>query len=173
METIFAGRGDLVVGRSGARFLGRRMACSIGRGGIGVKAGEGDGATPAGAWRLVGGFWRADRMARPATSLPLAPIGPRDMWSDDPSDPLYNHLCAGRWRRFSAERMARADPQYDFVLATDFNWPDATPGAGSAIFLHVWRGPSHATAGCVAFARRDLLWIAARWRPGARLLVQS
>ena len=172
METSFAGPGDLVVGRSGARFMGRRLACALGRGGIGVKAGEGDGVTPAGAWRLVGGFWRADRMARPATSLPLAPIGPRDMWSDDPADPLYNHLVTGRRRGVSAERMARADPQYDFVLVTDFNWPDAVPGAGSAIFLHVWRGPSRATAGCVAFSLCDLLWIAARWNPRARVLIQ-
>ncbi len=48
--------GALVVGPWGARFLGRRFPCSVGRGGIvpaAVKR-EGDGASPAGVWGCHG-----------------------------------------------------------------------------------------------------------------------
>ena len=49
---------------------------------------EGDGATPAGVHRLVGMLYRPDRMARPADWA--LPIGPSDLWSDDPRDQDYN-----------------------------------------------------------------------------------
>ena len=164
--------GDLVIDRWGARFGGRRLPCAIGRGGI-VRAAakrEGDGATPAGAWRLTGLRWRADRLRRPATPLPARPIGPRDGWSDDPAEPAYNRpvrLPHG----FSAERMRRGDRLYDLVALTDHNAAGA-PGAGSAIFLHVWKRPRRPTAGCVAFRRRDLAAILARWTPRSRVLIR-
>ena len=31
----------------------------------------------------------------------------------------------------SHERLKRADPLYDLILLTDWNWPQATPGHGS------------------------------------------
>ena len=30
---------------------------------------------------------------------------------------------------------------YDLILLTDWNWPHADPGRGSAIFIHQWRRP--------------------------------
>jgi L,D-peptidoglycan transpeptidase YkuD (ErfK/YbiS/YcfS/YnhG family) len=68
--------------------------------------------------------------------------------------------------------MRRADPLYDIVLTTDWNLP-ATPGRGSAIFLHRWRGRGHRTEGCLALAAPDIAWIAARAVPGTRLLVPA
>jgi L,D-peptidoglycan transpeptidase YkuD (ErfK/YbiS/YcfS/YnhG family) len=47
----------------------------------------------------------------------------------------------------------------------------ATPGKGSAIFLHRWRRPGYPTAGCVAFAPHHLRWIAERIAPGTRLMI--
>ena len=109
-------------------------------------------------------------MARP---VPWAvPIGPGDLWSDDPRDPDYNHMVRAPYAP-SHEKLRRADPLYDLVLITDWNWPHAVPGRGSAIFLHRWRRPGHPTAGCVAFAPRDLMWIVRRLRPGARLIVRG
>lgn len=166
--------GDLVVGRWGARFLGRRLPCAIGRGGLKRVKREGDGATPVGAFRLAGGFWRADRRARPiAPAVALRPAGPRDLWSDDPADPAYNRHVSAFAHPWSAERLRRADRLYDIVLSTDHNADPPAPGAGSAIFVHLWRGPRVPTAGCVAFRRRDLEWILARWRRESRLIVQS
>lgn len=164
-------RGDLLVGRWGASFGGRRFACSIGRGGISAAKREGDGATPVGSHRITGLLYRPDRVA--VSDLPdwAVPIGPGDLWSDDPRDPEYNHMVRAP-HPFGHERLSRADPLYDVILTTDWNWPWARPGRGSAIFLHSWRKPRHPTAGCVAFAREDLLWIAKRLAPETRLIVR-
>lgn len=167
--------GDLVVNRWGARFLSRAFPCSIGRGGIVQRKVEGDGGTPTGAFRLMGAGYRADRITRPwpgRGTMHIRPIGPSDIWSDDPKDPRYNQPGAGRDYPFSHEVLRRADRMYDLFIITDHNWPDATPGEGSAIFVHVWKRPRHPTAGCVAFDRQDLLWIMRRWRPHSRLIVR-
>lgn len=161
---------DIVVTPTGARFMGRRFACSIGRGGITTAKREGDGATPAGVHRLVGMLYRADRMVRPADWA--LPIGPFDLWSDAPDDIDYNRHVRAPYPH-SHERLHRADPLYDLILLTDWNWPEAQPGRGSAIFVHSWRRPGYPTAGCVAFARRDLMWIAPRIRHQTRLIVRG
>ena len=162
---------DMVLTPTGLRFQGRRFACTIGRGGVvaAERKREGDGGTPAGTHRIVGMLYRPDRMARP-TDWAL-PIGPSDLWSDDVRDPDYN-LMVRAPHGFSHEHLRRADPQYDLVLITDWNWPYSVPGRGSAIFLHRWRRPCAPTAGCVALAPQDLLWIAQRLRPQSRLIVR-
>lgn len=162
---------DLVVTPTGCRFLGRRFACTIGRGGV-VDADrkcEGDGATPRGVHRIVGMLYRPDRIAPPVDWA--VPILPGDLWSDGVDDPDYNHMVRAP-HPFSHEALRRADPLYDLVLITDWNWPHAKAGRGSAIFLHRWRRPGYPTAGCVAFAPQDLLWIARRIRPETRLIVR-
>ena len=164
---------DIVVTRWGARFLGRDLPCAIGRGGITHEKREGDGATPAGRHRLVGLLYRPDRVSTALLPRWAQPVGPFAGWSDDPDDPAYNHHlphCPGH--PFSHERLRRADPLYDIVLLTDWNWPHAVPGHGSAIFVHCWRKPRHPTEGCVAFAPWDLLWIVTRLAPGDCLLVR-
>lgn len=160
---------DIVVTKWGARFLGRQFPCAIGRGGITPHKREGDGATPAGTHRIVGMLYRADRLPRPADWA--LPIGPHDLWSDAPDDTDYNHPVRTPYPH-SHERLHRPDPLYDLILLTDWNWPHAHPGHGSAIFVHSWRKPRHPTAGCVAFARQDLLWIAPRIRHQTRLIIQ-
>lgn len=162
----------LVVTRWGARFLGRRFPCSLGRGGVTANKREGDGATPEGRHRILGMLYRPDRL-RGVTLPPWAePIGPGDLWSDDPTDPAYNHAVRVP-HRFGHEMLRRADPLYDLILVTDWNYPTATPGKGSAIFVHRWRRPGFPTAGCVAFAPEDLLWIAQRLVPATSLIVRA
>jgi L,D-peptidoglycan transpeptidase YkuD (ErfK/YbiS/YcfS/YnhG family) len=162
---------DIVVTRWGARFLGRVFPCATGRGGIVAarRKREGDGASPAGTHRLVGMLYNPARLPRP-TDWAL-PVTPADRWSDDPRDPDYNQMVRLP-HRFSHERLHRPDPLYDLVILTDWNWPEAVPGRGSAIFLHSWRRPRFPTAGCVAFARDDLLWIARRITPRTRLILR-
>ena len=162
---------DMVLTPTGLRFQGRRFACTIGRGGVvaAERKREGDGGTPTGTHRIVGMLYRPDRMARP-TDWAL-PIGPSDLWSDDVRDPDYN-LMVRAPHGFSHEHLRRADPQYDLVLITDWNWPYSVPGRGSAIFIHRWRRPCAPTAGCVALAPQDLLWIAQRLRHQSRLIVR-
>lgn len=160
---------DLVLTPQGVRFMGRTLPCAIGRGGLRADKREGDGATPTGNHRIVDMFYRPDRLRPPASWA--TPIGPRDVWSDDVTAPEYNHLVRAPYAP-SHEQMRRADPFYDVVLVTDWNYPDAEPGKGSAIFLHQWRKPHHPTEGCIAFRRDHLLWVAARVVPGTRLFIR-
>ena len=165
-------RGDLVVTPSGAWFQGRHFACTRGRTGVTRTKSEGDGATPAGVYRIVGAIYRPDRLAAAKVPGWARPIGLGDLWCDDPADPAYNHPVRAPCRA-SHERLRRADPLYDLVLITDWNYPQAVPGRGSAIFLHSWRRPCAPTAGCIAFDRQDLLWIARRLVPGTRLVIRG
>lgn len=161
---------DLVLTPWGIRFLGRVLPCSIGKSGITTAKREGDKATPAGEHRITGLWYRPDRLASPA---PWArPIGPGDLWCDDPGHPAYNHHTHAPLAA-SHERLRRSDPLYDLILTTDWNWPEAIAGWGSAIFLHQWRRPRHGTEGCIAFARQHLIWIARRAIPGTRLIVPA
>ncbi|MFW2543448.1 L,D-transpeptidase family protein [Primorskyibacter sp. 2E107] len=159
---------DLVLTRGGLRFAGRLWPCTIGRGGVVADKREGDGGTPVGIHRIVGMLYRADRIAQPAAWA--VPIGPRDLWSDDTTDPAYNQWVRAPYAG-SHEALRRADRLYDLVLLTDWNWPDATPGRGSAIFLHRWRRPGYPTEGCVAFRPDHLRKIAGLIGPGSRVIV--
>ena len=165
------GPDDLVVGPWGARFMGRRVPCSHGGGGIRADKREGDMASPEGAWRLLWLYWRADRATAPRTILPGEPLGPRQGWSEAPGDPDYNRPIRHP-HPYPADRMTRGDPLYDICVVTDHNHDPVVPGDGSAIFVHIWRRPRWPTAGCIAFRRADLEWILARWTPRSRLVIR-
>lgn len=148
--------------------MGRKFPCSIGRGGVSNNKREGDGATPRGTHRIVGMLYRPDRLTKP-TDWAL-PIGLRDLWSDDPSHEDYNTLVRAPYL-YSHEKLRRADPLYNIVILTDWNWPQAQKGRGSAIFIHRWRKQGHPTEGCVAFRPTDLEWIARRISTQSHLIV--
>ncbi|WP_132997855.1 L,D-transpeptidase family protein [Sulfitobacter pontiacus] len=159
---------DLVLTPRGVRFQGQLYPCTIGKTGITRNKREGDKATPAGIHRIVGMLYRPDRIPAP---VPWAmPIGPRDLWSDDGTQGDYNSLVQTPYPH-SHEVLRRADPLYDLVILTDWNWPDAVAGRGSAIFIHQQRRPGYPTEGCVAFSRAHLHQIAARLTRHSRLIV--
>lgn len=160
---------DLVLTPLGLRFRGQRFPCTIGRGGLSERKREGDGATPTGVHRIVGMLYRPDRMARPADWA--VPIRPGDLWSDDPADEDYNFMVRAPYPH-SHEVLRRADPLYDLLLITDWNWPQAVRGRGSCIFIHRWRRPGYPTAGCIALDPIDLRAIAARLSCRSRLIVR-
>jgi L,D-peptidoglycan transpeptidase YkuD (ErfK/YbiS/YcfS/YnhG family) len=164
---------DLIVERWGARFGGRSFPCAVGRGGIGEKRGEGDGVTPVGRHRIEAVLARPDRVpAALVRRIGARAIGPGDGWSDDPADPDYNRRV--RWPHgFGAERLRRADGQYDLVAVLDWNRGPVVAGRGSAIFLHSWRAPRRPTAGCVALRPADLAWVLARWSSRSRVMVRG
>lgn len=162
--------GTITLTRKGLRVGNRILPCSIGRGGITDHKREGDGATPTGTHHIAQIFYRADRLTRPC---PWAiPIGPCDLWCDAPDHAAYNMHVRAPFNA-SHEALRRADPIYDVILTTDWNWPQAKPGRGSAIFLHQWRRPRFPTAGCLAFARNDLLWLTRQIAPGTQLIISS
>lgn len=159
---------DMVLTRRGLRFAGLMLPCTLGRGGVRINKREGDGATPAGVHHLVGAFFRPDRITTPIEDA--TPIGPRDLWSDASGRADYNTHVTAPYNH-SHERLRRADPLYDLVVATDWNWPDAQAGRGSAIFVHQWRRAGFPTEGCVALRRDHLYWLARRITPTTRLIV--
>jgi L,D-peptidoglycan transpeptidase YkuD (ErfK/YbiS/YcfS/YnhG family) len=158
----------MVLTRGGLRFGGRIHPCTIGRGGVRADKREGDGATPAGVHRIVGCLYRPDRMVPPCDWA--VPIRPRDLWSDDPGHEDYNLMVRAPYPA-SAERLHRGDRLYDLVVLTDWNWPRAERGRGSAIFLHRWRGPGRTTEGCIALSPQDLVRIVRGIGMGTRLIV--
>ncbi|WP_298859366.1 L,D-transpeptidase family protein [uncultured Sulfitobacter sp.] len=159
---------DMVLTPQGVRFQGRLWPCTIGRGGISGRKREGDGATPRGVHSIVGMLYRPDRIAQPTNWA--KPIGPQDLWSDDPNDEDYNMMVRAPYPH-SHERLRRPDPLYDLVILTDWNWPYAVKGRGSAIFIHQYRRAGYPTEGCVAFSRSHLHEIARRIRYRTRLIV--
>jgi len=122
---------------------------------------KGDGGSPVGRLAVLGGFYRADRLRRPRTRLPLRPIRPDDGWCDDPRDRRYNRPVRLPYGA-SCEAMWREDRVYDVVVDIAWNRGPIRPGRGSAIFLHLARPGFEPTAGCVAVERRII----------ARLLVR-
>ena len=160
---------DLVFSRGRLRYRSQYVAATCGWGGVTDNKREGDGATPRGAHSIVGLYYRPDRMSCPS---PWAkPILPGDLWCDDPQHKAYNSFCRAPIVA-SSEALRRSDPQYDLIIITDWNWPQAVPGLGSAIFMHQWRRPGAPTAGCIAMARRHLVWLATSLMPETRLIVR-
>jgi L,D-peptidoglycan transpeptidase YkuD (ErfK/YbiS/YcfS/YnhG family) len=135
---------------------GHRVRCAVGPAGIRQDKHEGDGVTPAGRFPMRRVLWRADRLARPETALPLAAIAPQDGWCDDPADRNYNRPVTLPYPA-SAERLWREDAVYDVIVVLGHNDDPPVPGRGSAIFLHVARPDYAPTQGCVALALPDLL----------------
>lgn len=144
---------------------------ALGRGGIKANKREGDGATPRGSFRLKRLWWRAGRHPRPATLLPATRIMPDDGWCEDPSDRHYNRRIKVP-PKSKADRLARTDNLYDFIIELDHNTRPRIAGRGSAVFIHVARPKFAPTAGCVALKLDTLRRLLARIGPNTRLVVE-
>jgi L,D-peptidoglycan transpeptidase YkuD (ErfK/YbiS/YcfS/YnhG family) len=147
-----------------------RAVC--GHGGVRADKREGDGATPEGTFPLLYGFYRADRIARPASSLPMTALQPDDGWVDDPADPNYNRPVKLPYPA-SHEEMWLKDGLYDLVVVIGYNTDPVVPGRGSAIFLHVARSDFAPTAGCIAIERQVLAGLLGLLGPGSRITIRA
>jgi L,D-peptidoglycan transpeptidase YkuD (ErfK/YbiS/YcfS/YnhG family) len=134
---------------------------ALGRSGIRPLKHEGDGGTPAGRFQPVRLWWRADRLPRPRTFLPVRRIASDDAWCEDPADRRYNHAFK-RSANEPGDRLKRDDHLYDLIIEIDHNSRPRVAGRGSAIFVHVARPGLSPTAGCVALKRADLIRLVAR-----------
>ncbi|MFU2327626.1 L,D-transpeptidase family protein [Pseudomonas sp. NFX98] len=133
---------------------------------------EGDGKAPAGMFKLGTAFGYD---ASASTRLTYLALTPTIECVYDSQSARYNQLVDGAivakdWN--SAERMRRKDDLYRHGIFIQHNTP-ASPGAGSCIFFHIWRGPIAPTRGCTAMAPEDIArlfnWLDPRQSP---LLVQ-
>lgn len=149
---------------------GRAIPVALGRSGIGYDKREGDGRTPAGVWHPVRVLYRADRVTRPATSLPVAAIRPGDGWCDAPEDRRYNRPVELPFPA-SHERLWRDDRLYDLLLVIDHNTRPRVKGRGSAVFIHLARPGYRPTEGCVALKPADLSRLLTRLDARTRIII--
>ncbi len=147
------------------------LPVALGRGGIKANKREGDGATPRGTFRLKRLWWRAGRHPHPATQLPVTRIRPDDGWCEDPSDRHYNQRIRVP-PKSKADRLARLDNLYDFIIELDHNTKPRVAGRGSAVFIHVARPGFTPTAGCVALNINVLRRLLARLGPRTKIVVK-
>ncbi|MHA7901391.1 MAG: L,D-transpeptidase family protein [Henriciella sp.] len=150
---------------SSGRFSGDGLdfACTIGRGGMvpAAQKREGDGASPIGVWRMKRVFYRADRLDRPETELPVVPLKPIDGWCDAADHPLYNRPVTLPFAA-SHEQLWREDHAYDLIVELAHNDAPVVAGLGSAIFFHLAHDDGRATAGCVAVSLENMLEVLGR-----------
>lgn len=125
---------------------------------------EGDGCSPEGAFPLleVYGYLPATAVR---TAMPYTRSADDLICCDDAESDLYNRIVdtgAGKLDPSnlpSHEMMRRSDDLYKYVIVVGHNMWKPEPGAGSCIFLHLWRGPDSSTAGCTAFSEETMLRI--------------
>jgi len=164
---------DLTVDAWGhASWNGRALRAALGRAGVASAKREGDHKTPAGSFPMRQVLYRPDRLAAPATRLPVRALTPADGWCDAPEDPNYNRLVELPYGA-SHEVLWREDEIYDLVVPLGYNDDPVVPGLGSAIFLHVARADWSGTEGCVALARAELLAVLAEVDPTSRVVVSG
>lgn len=179
-----ASRGQLRgFARSGARWraIGAPVDVALGRNGsawgdglhptqpAGPRKREGDGRAPAGVFTIGEAFGYA---ARIDSALPYAPMQATSYCIDVPDSPLYTRIvdtaevgaeaAAGSTEPMRRDLHHAGDPLYREGFVIEHNRA-ATPGHGSCIFAHLWRGPGSTTAGCTAMApeamRQLLAWL--------------
>src|SRR5438132_367588 len=90
---------------------------------------------------------------RHASRLPYFEVTPTLECVDDPRSAHYNALLEGAgvakdWT--SSERMQNLPTEYALGIVVAHNGPPGLAGAGSCIFLHVWKRPDATTSGCTA-----------------------
>jgi L,D-peptidoglycan transpeptidase YkuD (ErfK/YbiS/YcfS/YnhG family) len=145
---------------SGWRQVWGPIPVTLGRAGIAAfdQKREGDGMTPRGVFGLGLVFGHAETVD---SRMPYRQATPEDAWIDDPASPRYNQWVKGIPAAESHEKMRRADQLYRLGIVVGYNTEPIVAGLGSAIFVHIWKGPGQSTAGCIAMAEPELQKIVA------------
>lgn len=137
---------------------------------------EGDDRAPAGIFLLSSAFGYAPAGSAAWVKLPYLALSKQVEGIDDPNSRFYNKLVdrskVAKIDWHSSEQMRRDDVRYKWGVVVDHN-PTAIPGAGSCIFLHIWKSSATLTSGCTAMPGNDLVRLI-RWLNPARhpILVQ-
>ncbi len=120
---------------------------------------EGDGRSPAGAFRIGQAF--GYEMPPAGVRLDKIALTPSIECVDDSESPYYNlvvdkkALSEATWK--SSELMRRKDELYRYGFVILHNPGPTQKNKGSCIFLHVWNGPGSTTAGCTALHQQHVL----------------
>ncbi|MFL6589037.1 MAG: L,D-transpeptidase [Chthoniobacterales bacterium] len=121
---------------------------------------EGDNKVPAGVFKLGPAFGYAPADAARWIRLKYSPLTEQTEAIDDPRSQYYNRLVersqVARVDWHSSEQMRRKDHLYKWGIVVDHN-PAAVPGAGSCIFIHIWKDSASPTVGCTAMPETELV----------------
>lgn len=130
---------------------------------------EGDGRSPAGVFPITELFGFSPTME--GAKLPYRQLTDSIECVDDVKSAQYNKIVDRKqiatpdWN--SSEKM-KAIEVYQFGAVVGYN-PQSKAGAGSCIFLHIWKGSGHGTAGCTAMdevqLKEVLSWLDADKNP--------
>jgi D-alanyl-D-alanine dipeptidase len=127
---------------------------------------EGDGKSPAGVFPLAQAFGIAAQLPVEALGFPYLHTEPTTYCVEDLRSEHYNQIVdatevhRSSWEKWS--ELKRPDGLFDWGLVVAQNQPDTVRGAGSCVFLHIWRGPHVPTAGCTAMPREQIE-VVLRW----------
>ncbi len=132
---------------------------------------EGDGKAPAGIFSLTETFGSKDKPD--SVKLPFTRLEEYTECVDDPKSSFYNKIVdrmkVGDFDWESSEKMLAVGSEYDLGVVVAHNSNPVTKGAGSCIFLHIWKDAESGTAGCTAMKRENLetimKWIDAAKNP--------
>lgn len=171
------------------RPVGQDVVVNLGRKGLGWGRGlhglalgagpvkqEGDGRAPAGVFSLGVGFAQNPTEVG-QIRVPLLKNDADLVCVDDVKSRYYNELLTLRtvnardWD--SVEDMPRPDGMYRYGMFVNHNTDPVTRGAGSCIFLHVWKARGVASSGCTNMEAENMLALL-RWLDPAQkpVLVQ-
>jgi zinc D-Ala-D-Ala dipeptidase len=160
------------------REVGKGFRVVVGRSGLGTDPSwvelptspiknEGDGRSPAGRFPLTFAFGVDAKPA--AVALPFTKLEEFTECVDDVNSTFYNKVVnrmqVGNFDWKSSEKMLEVRPQYDLGVFVAYNSYPAVDGAGSCIFLHIWKDANTGTAGCTAMERTNLERIVAWLNP--------
>lgn len=158
---------------------------AIGRGGMGWGRGlhadhdrigndpvkeEGDGRTPQGVFPLLHAYgYQPPSMVN--IDFPYTQATETLICCDDPSSNRYNEIYdvpsgTDHDSLPSHEKMLRDDDLYLYTVLVGHNVWKPRPGAGSCIFIHLWRTPGATTAGCTAISEESMLTLLSELHEG-------
>jgi len=163
---------DVVLGREGYGWGHGLHGSGAPAGRSGPTKREGDGRSPAGVFEI--GTAYGYQAKRKEITLPYVQATPELRCVDDPVSRHYNRIVSTAntsvdWK--SAEYMRRDDALYEIAVVVEHNTRETEPGAGSCIFIHVWRGPQSGMTGCTAMPLETLETISGWLKPDAAVLI--
>ncbi len=125
---------------------------------------EGDRRSPSGAFGLGPAFGYAPF---PGLAIPYIDLEDDHYWISESASPRYNQLVRGVPEESNVEKMLRDDELYEYGLVVQYNTEHPAPEMGSAIFIHIGRGMSDPTLGCIAMGRPQMIKLL-RWLEAGR-----
>ncbi|KTD36513.1 hypothetical protein Lnau_1497 [Legionella nautarum] len=136
-QSMFSSPFNAVIGKNGLASPGKKK--------------EGDLKTPAGLYPIGEAFGTQPL----ALKMDYKYITADDKFIDDVNNKQYNSWVNGSTNAKSYESML-IEP-YTFGAVVNYNMNPTIAGAGSAIFIHLWRSPNSSTNGCIALDKKQLL----------------